>query len=118
GPWPSRPCGSISVMLDGSDHLSSALPMNGTMMTCATSAKSPNCASHTARIHFAEQQTHRSGLYRRPEVKAKPVGQTRRSRAVAEYDPVSECAEGRPQAEVDHSHVRTPQALILDRIGK
>src|ERR1700726_3387333 len=105
-------------MLDGSGHLSSALPMNGSMMTCATSAKSRNCASHTARIHFAEQQIHRSGLYRRREVKAKPVGQTPRSGRGAEYDQAPECAEGRPQAEVDPSHVQTPQALILDRIGK
>ena len=49
GPWPSNPWGSSSDRLLRCPHLSAAATMNWSMITCATLAKSPNCASqHTS----------------------------------------------------------------------
>ena len=47
GPCPSKPCGSSSTRPLSRRHLSSALAMNWSMITCAALTKSPNCASHS-----------------------------------------------------------------------
>ncbi len=46
GPWPSKPCGSISTTPECWPHLASPPAMNSSAIDCAPLAKSPNCASH------------------------------------------------------------------------
>ena len=49
GPWPSYPCGSSSTTLERWPHFCSPELTNSSMIVCAPSTKSPNCASQQTR---------------------------------------------------------------------